>query len=153
MFLISSCNCLCPIHWSHVLSQEWRCSWSSADRQCSNYICVINNFITSDVSYIRGLMVVKIIKAKATLKKIILKYAITIVPTGCVCNTVRSQGICVITKVRCCIWYGTDILMIRSHIFQKYTTNRCSCCNCNGIVELKLNWICYHMAMLLDIKK
>ena len=24
---------------------EWRCSWSSADRRCSNYIWVINNFI------------------------------------------------------------------------------------------------------------
>ena len=29
----------------YVLSREWRCSWSSADRRCSNYICVINNFI------------------------------------------------------------------------------------------------------------
>ena len=45
MFLISSCSCLRPIHWSQVLSQEWRCSWSSADRLCSNYIWVINNFI------------------------------------------------------------------------------------------------------------
>ena len=35
MSLILSCNCLCPIHWSHVLSREWRPSWSSADRQCS----------------------------------------------------------------------------------------------------------------------
>ena len=43
MILISSCSCLCPIHWSKVLSWEWRC-WSSADRQCSNYILVINNF-------------------------------------------------------------------------------------------------------------
>ena len=25
------------------LSWEWRCSWSSADRRCSNYIWVINN--------------------------------------------------------------------------------------------------------------
>ena len=31
-------SCLCPVHWSQVLSQEWRCSWSSADRHCSNYI-------------------------------------------------------------------------------------------------------------------
>ena len=27
------------------LSREWRCSWSSADRRCSNYIWVINNSI------------------------------------------------------------------------------------------------------------
>ena len=26
-------SCLCPIHWSLVLSREWRCSWSSPDRQ------------------------------------------------------------------------------------------------------------------------
>ena len=38
MFLILSCSCLCPIHWSQVLSWDWRCSWSNADRQCSNYI-------------------------------------------------------------------------------------------------------------------
>ena len=45
MFLLSSCCCLCHIFWSHVLSWEWRCSWSSADRLCSNYIWVINNLI------------------------------------------------------------------------------------------------------------
>ena len=45
MFLVSSCSCLCPIHWSQVLSQELKCIWSSADRRCSNYIWVINNFI------------------------------------------------------------------------------------------------------------
>ena len=41
MFLVLCCSCLCPIHWSQVLSQEWRCSWSSPDRRCSNYIWVI----------------------------------------------------------------------------------------------------------------
>ena len=34
------------IHWSQVLSREWRCSWSNADRRCSNYIWLINNCIT-----------------------------------------------------------------------------------------------------------
>ena len=58
MFLISSCSCLCPMHWSQVFSWEWRCSWSNADRRCSNYIWVINNFIAYyGVTYIRGLMV------------------------------------------------------------------------------------------------
>ena len=38
MFLVSSCSCLCSIQWSQVLSPEWRCSWSSADRRCSNYV-------------------------------------------------------------------------------------------------------------------
>ena len=42
MFLVSSCSCLCPIHWSQVLSREWSCSWSSTDRRCSNYVWVIN---------------------------------------------------------------------------------------------------------------
>ena len=45
MSLISSCSCLCAIYWSQVLSPEWRCSWSSADRWCSNYILMLNNFI------------------------------------------------------------------------------------------------------------
>ena len=45
IFLVSSYTCLCPIHWSQVLSWERRRSWSSADRRCSNYIWVINNFI------------------------------------------------------------------------------------------------------------
>ena len=37
-----------------MLSREWRYSWSSADRRCSNYIWVINNFITySCVLYLR----------------------------------------------------------------------------------------------------
>ena len=60
MFLVSSCSCLCSIHWSHVLSWEWRCSWSSADRRCSNCIWVINNFITYEgATYIRGFTVFK----------------------------------------------------------------------------------------------
>ena len=28
MLLVSSCNGLCPIHWSQVLSREWGYSWS-----------------------------------------------------------------------------------------------------------------------------
>ena len=58
MFFVSPCCCLCPIHWSHVFSWEWRCSWSSADRRCSNYIWVINNFIAYwGASYIRDFTV------------------------------------------------------------------------------------------------
>ena len=43
--LVLSCGCLCRIPWSQMLSREWRCSWSSADRRCSNYIWVIDNVI------------------------------------------------------------------------------------------------------------
>ena len=58
MFLVSSRSCLRSIHWSQVLSWEWRCSWSSADRRCSNYIWVINNFIVyKGATYIRGFTV------------------------------------------------------------------------------------------------
>ena len=39
------------------LSPEWRCSWSSADRRCSNYIWVVNNFIAyKGATYLRGLL-------------------------------------------------------------------------------------------------
>ena len=48
MFFVSFCICICPIHWSQVLSREWRCSWSSASRRCSNYIWLIKNFIAHE---------------------------------------------------------------------------------------------------------
>ena len=51
-FLVFSCSCLHSIHWSQVLSWEWRCSWSKADRRCSNYIWVIDDFIASKVRLI-----------------------------------------------------------------------------------------------------
>ena len=58
MFLVSACNCVCTIYQSQVLSREWRCSWSSADRRCSNYISVINTLIVYfSVPYIRDLTV------------------------------------------------------------------------------------------------
>ena len=57
MFLVSPCSSLCPVHWSQVLSREWRCSWSSADRQCSNYIWAINNFYCLGATYIGGFTV------------------------------------------------------------------------------------------------
>ena len=41
-----------------VLSWQWRCSWSSTDRRCSNNIWLIDNFIAYQGStYIRGLTV------------------------------------------------------------------------------------------------
>ena len=40
-------------------SREWRCSWSSADRRCSNYIWVIDNTIAYyGAAYIRDFTVV-----------------------------------------------------------------------------------------------
>ena len=56
MFLISSYRCLLPNPLKP--GREWRCSWSNADRRCSNYIRVINNFIAlSGAAFIRGLEV------------------------------------------------------------------------------------------------
>ena len=56
--IVSRLGCLCAIYWSQVLSGEWRCSWSSANRRCSNYIWVINNLIAyQTVPYIRDLTV------------------------------------------------------------------------------------------------
>ena len=50
---------LLNIHWSHVLSREWRCIWSSTDRRCSNYIWAIDNFIAYwGATYIRSLTVI-----------------------------------------------------------------------------------------------
>ena len=41
-----------------MLSWEWKCSWSSADRRCFNYIWVINDFIAYYcASYIRDFTV------------------------------------------------------------------------------------------------
>ena len=42
-----------------MLSGDWRCSWSSADRRCSNYIWVINNLtVYYSAFYIRDMTVV-----------------------------------------------------------------------------------------------
>ena len=61
VIVVSSCSCLWPIHWSQLLSWEWRCNWSSADRRCSNYIWVMKKCIANScVSYIRGLTIVMI---------------------------------------------------------------------------------------------
>ena len=58
MFLVSCCSCLCPMQWSQVLSRKWICNWSSADRRCSIYTWVIDNFIAyKGANYIRELTV------------------------------------------------------------------------------------------------
>ena len=62
MFLVSSRSCLCSIHRSQVLSWEWRCSWSSADRRCSNYIWVINNCIAYYILEVLRYLFVSIIR-------------------------------------------------------------------------------------------
>ena len=57
MRLLLSCSCLWPIHWSQVLSRDWGCSWSGANKRCYNYIWMIYNVIVYyGASYIMGLM-------------------------------------------------------------------------------------------------
>ena len=78
-------SCLCPIQWSQVLSHEWRSSWSSADRCCSNYryIWVINNFIAYLGSiYIKGLKVIKSTfeRIRCWTKHLILPILVIILP-------------------------------------------------------------------------
>ena len=61
MIVISSWSRLCPILWNQVLSREWRCSWSSANRRCSNYNWVIDNLIAYyGATYIRDLTVMSL---------------------------------------------------------------------------------------------
>ena len=56
MFLVSACSCLCAIYWSQLLSRELICSWSNADRWCSNCIWMTNNLIAYwSAAYIRDL--------------------------------------------------------------------------------------------------
>ena len=52
MFLVSSCSCPCPIYWGQVLSQEWGCNRSSANRRSPNFIWVINNLLPTKVRLI-----------------------------------------------------------------------------------------------------
>ena len=42
---LSSCSFPRAIYWNHGLSREWRYNYSSANRRCSHYIWVCNNFI------------------------------------------------------------------------------------------------------------
>ena len=61
LILVSSCSCLYPTHSSQVLSKKWKCSWSSTDRRCSNYIWVIIKVIADwGAAYIRSLAVIKL---------------------------------------------------------------------------------------------
>ena len=73
-------------------SWEWWCSWSSADRWCSNYIWVINNFFAyQGASYIRGFTVVT-----ETLKEIMCKLAIISLPV----NGLSSAGTVLDSQIR-----------------------------------------------------
>ena len=66
VLLLSLPKPLKPLVWS----REWRCSWSSADRRCSNYIWVINNYIAYlGTTYITGLTVIFVATCPHQLEK------------------------------------------------------------------------------------
>ena len=88
MFFILSYSCLCTIYWSQVLSREWRCSWSSADRRCSNYIWMINNFVAYwGAPYSRGLMVYEIAHSE-TMSNFVMLSSQSVIPQSA--TTVRQ---------------------------------------------------------------
>ena len=77
-----------------MLSREWRCSWSSADRRCSNYIWVIDNFIAYyGTTYIRDLTVICINWRQYTKFSNNTQIAKTIRSTS-IRNRCRSEGLC-----------------------------------------------------------
>ena len=111
MFLNSACSCLCTIYWSQVLSGEWRCSWSSADRRCSNYIWVINNLSAyQGAPYIRDLtVIISLLHQNGVATSFWRNKDITItsdvhwvfkcpLKCCCVCTSVNSRGIDTVTN-------------------------------------------------------
>ena len=67
--LVSSCSCLCPIHWNQMLSRKWRCSWSSTNKRCSSYSWVINKSIAYQAaSYVRDSAVIQCATANVSYK-------------------------------------------------------------------------------------
>ena len=104
MILVSLCRCLCPINWSQVLSRSWRCSWSSADRRCSNYIWVIDNFIAyQGASYIRDLTVVANVMS--------LKWMYTLNRWPIVCLSQTSYGESMGSNVKRSLWVQISALV------------------------------------------
>ena len=127
MFLVSCFSCLCPIHWSQVLSQEWRCSWSSADRQCSNYIWVITNRIAyQGPTYIRGLMVNLVDTPNVIVTNVATAW-------WCVSNLflVVFQSVYAFLRWRhrhvVCCWKGEDVLFSTSEQFEYWIIALDSC--------------------------
>ena len=120
MILVLSFSCLCPIHWSWALCREWRCSWSSADRRCSNYIWVIMNLIVYyAASFIRGLTVVCI---SVKLSELTLVFGTT---TG----SYHFFSYCLYTKyIRCIvekhiIWLQVKGIRMHSQTFSCWNWN------------------------------
>ena len=52
MFFVPPWSCLCPIYWSHVLSGEWRLSWSSAQLHTYYSFSIVPAVCSARFSYI-----------------------------------------------------------------------------------------------------
>ena len=107
-----------------MLCREWRCSWSSADRRCSNYIWVIDNFIAyQGATYIRGFMVTWIWPLGANLNEIGIKM-----------SSAKWQKFCLILDACRLLWFDIH-KTTQNHTKWNY---------------LKI-WICLFVGMLLQL--
>ena len=142
-----------------MLSREWRCSWSSADRRCSNYIWVIDNFIAHrGASYIRGFTV-------DTIRKMITNYwaMVHMVPSDLFCTV--SSGQCVRVTCSYRLSHGfinnlNDLLLILHcnhkthwHMQCKYTVDNLSSDSQKGIFTQDNIWILIWYMLVFNIFK
>ena len=137
MFLVSSWSFLFPFHWSQVWSREWRWSWSSANKQWSNSIWVINNLLPIKVWLI--LDVWEYILCIPMRKNIVIIYQILLcILVCCVCRVeyqvssydrlpARQHGISgtILLASQCCYysehinrprWSSITILVLILHV-------------------------------------
>ena len=123
--LDSRCRCFYPIHRSQVLSPEWRCSWSSADRRCSSYIWVINFISHKGAAYIRDLTVCRsgnhIIKCTKVDLYIADQYF-----TQWTDNTVCHSSVHWMANIAVQFRWVTYIQFVRDIILRQFILN---CCN------------------------
>ena len=71
-------------HCSRTLSRDWRCSWTSAGRWCSNYIWVINNLIAyHGPSYMGGFTVNGLSDIRAWIRNYIHSLCFDLITNPC----------------------------------------------------------------------
>ena len=111
-FFISSCSSLCPIHWSQVLSRQWRCSWSSIDKPSSNYISETTSLLpkvqlTLEVwwyIFVYGIVFLHILISKLSFLKQMLWWLKEICP-----RALLSRYLCVGVFVCVCVYVRVGV--------------------------------------------
>ena len=124
MFIVLSC----PIHWSQMLIWERRCRWNSANKRCSNYISVINNYIAyKGAPYICVLRYISLSMPKTYL---VVEYTgwqwISVAFKNLLVALAGLEGLWGINNFRYCMMLIT-ILLYRIVLFARLCTypNRC----------------------------